>query len=75
MMNAAAVSKGKGPTSLGQLLGKPRREKLLADWAMTTGVGFLGREMLDGKQTERREMMCGEVNHFFGNKGIRNKVG
>jgi hypothetical protein len=36
--------KGKRPTSLGQLLGKSKWEKPLADWIMATGVGLVGQE-------------------------------
>jgi hypothetical protein len=46
--------KGKRPTSLGQLLGKSKWEKPLADWIMATGVGLVGQEMRD-KEAERVE--------------------
>jgi hypothetical protein len=39
--------KGKRPTSLGQLSGKSKWEKPLADWIMGTGVGLVGQEMRD----------------------------
>jgi hypothetical protein len=44
----------KRPTSLGQLLGKSKWEKPLADWITATGVGFVGPDMLD-KEEERIE--------------------
>jgi hypothetical protein len=34
--------KGKRPRSVGQLLGKAKWEKPLADWIVATGVGLLG---------------------------------
>jgi hypothetical protein len=34
-------------TSVGQLLGKSKWEKCLADWIMATGVGLLGCELRD----------------------------
>jgi hypothetical protein len=37
----------KQPTSVGQLLGKAKWEKRLADWIMVTGVGLLGRGLHD----------------------------
>jgi hypothetical protein len=46
--------KGKRPTTLGQLLGKSKWEKSLADWIMATGVGLAGQEMRD-KEAERVE--------------------
>jgi hypothetical protein len=46
--------KAKRPTSLGQLLGKSKWEKPLADWIMATGVGLVGQEMRD-KECERVE--------------------
>jgi hypothetical protein len=46
--------KGKRLTSLGQLLGKPKWEKPLADRIMATGVGLVGQEMRD-KEAERVE--------------------
>jgi hypothetical protein len=39
--------KGRRPTSLGQLLGKSKWEKPLAEWVMTTGVGLLSCELDD----------------------------
>jgi hypothetical protein len=44
----------KRPTSVGQLLGKPKWEKPLADWVMATGVGLLGNELRDN-EAERVE--------------------
>jgi hypothetical protein len=35
------------PTSFGQLLGKSKREKLLADWITATGVGLVVLDMVD----------------------------
>jgi hypothetical protein len=37
----------KRPTSLGQLLGKAKWEKPLADWITATGVGLVGQDMVD----------------------------
>jgi hypothetical protein len=34
-------------TSVGQLLGKSKWEKCLADWIMAIGVGLLGSEIRD----------------------------
>jgi hypothetical protein len=34
---------------VGQLLGKSKREKPLADWIMATGVGLLGNELRDNE--------------------------
>jgi hypothetical protein len=39
--------KGRRPESVGQLLGKSKWEKRLADWIVTTGVGFLGPDIHD----------------------------
>jgi hypothetical protein len=44
----------KWPTSVGQLLGKSKWEKSLADWIMATGVGLLGNELRDN-EAERVE--------------------
>jgi hypothetical protein len=44
----------KRPTSVGQLLGKSKWEKPLADWIMATGVGLLGNELRDN-EAERVE--------------------
>jgi hypothetical protein len=44
----------KRPTSIGQLLGKSKWEKLLADWITATGVGLVGQDMVD-KEDERIE--------------------
>jgi hypothetical protein len=41
------TKKGIWPTSVGQLLGKSKWEKPLADWIMATGVGLLSRELHD----------------------------
>jgi hypothetical protein len=41
----------KRPTSIGQLLGKAKWEKPLADWIVATGVGLLG----PGKQNYEEE--------------------
>jgi hypothetical protein len=41
----------KRPTSIGQLLGKAKWEKPLADWIVATGVGLLG----PGKQDYEEE--------------------
>jgi hypothetical protein len=46
--------KGKRPKSLGQLLGKAKWEKPLADWITATGVGLLGPERRD-REAERVE--------------------
>jgi hypothetical protein len=37
----------KRPTSVGQLLGKSKREKRLADWINASGVGLRGSELRD----------------------------
>jgi hypothetical protein len=39
--------KGKRPKSLGQLPGKAKWEKPLADWIVATGVGLLGQDRWD----------------------------
>jgi hypothetical protein len=41
-------------TSVGQLLGKSKLEKPLADWIMATGVGLLGNGLRDN-EAERME--------------------
>jgi hypothetical protein len=41
----------KRPTSIGQLLGKAKSERPLADWIVATGVGLLG----PGKQDYEEE--------------------
>jgi hypothetical protein len=46
--------KGKRPTPLGQLLGRSKWEKPLADWITATGVSLVGQEMCD-KEAERVE--------------------
>jgi hypothetical protein len=47
----------KRPTSVGQLLGKAKWEKRLADWIMATGVGLLGRGLHDfeAERVERND--------------------
>jgi hypothetical protein len=50
--------KGQHPQSGGQLLGKSKWEKPLADWIiMATGVGFLGPENrgLEAERVERKD--------------------
>jgi hypothetical protein len=44
-------------TLVGQLLGKSKWEKPLADWIMATGVGLLGNELRDNEadQVERND--------------------
>jgi hypothetical protein len=37
----------KRPALVGELLGKPKWEKPLADWIVATGVGLLGNELRD----------------------------
>jgi hypothetical protein len=44
----------KRPTSVGQLLGKSKWEKPLADWITATGVGLVGQDRVD-KEDERVE--------------------
>jgi hypothetical protein len=44
----------KGPALVGQLLGKSKWEKPLADWIVATGVGLLGNEFRDN-EAERVE--------------------
>jgi hypothetical protein len=44
----------KRPTSVGQLPGKSKWEKPLADWIMAAGVGLLGNELRDN-EAERME--------------------
>jgi hypothetical protein len=46
--------KGQPPKSVGQLLGKSKWEKPLADWIMATGVGSLWPRMRD-QESERVE--------------------
>jgi hypothetical protein len=46
--------RGQRPKSVGQLLGKSKWEKPLADWITATGVGFLGPGMQD-KEADRME--------------------
>jgi ribonuclease HI len=46
--------KGQRPKSVGQLLGKSKWEKPLADWITATGVGFLGPGMQD-READRVE--------------------
>jgi hypothetical protein len=48
----------KQPTSMGQLLGKSKWEKPLADWIMATGVSLLGNELRDN-EAERVERSDG----------------
>jgi hypothetical protein len=47
----------KRPTSVGQLLGKSKWEKRLADWIMATGVGLPGSERRDfeAERVERND--------------------
>jgi hypothetical protein len=47
----------KRPTSVGQLLGKSKWEKRLADWIMATGVDLLGNELRDfeAERVERND--------------------
>jgi hypothetical protein len=47
----------KRPTSVGQLLGKSKWEKHLADWITATGVGLLGGELRDfeAEQVEQND--------------------
>jgi hypothetical protein len=47
----------KRPTSVGQLLGKSKWEKRLADWIMATGVGLLGCGLCDfeAERVERND--------------------
>jgi hypothetical protein len=56
--------KGKRPTSLGQLLGKSKWEKPLADWITATGVGLVDQEMRD-KKAERVERNDGWRRELF----------
>jgi hypothetical protein len=44
----------KRPTSVGQLLGKEKWEKPLADWITATGVGLVGQNR-GGKEAKRVE--------------------
>jgi hypothetical protein len=44
----------KRPTSVGQLLGKAKLKKPLADWITATGVGLIGQDRGD-KEAERVE--------------------
>jgi hypothetical protein len=44
----------KCPTSVGQLLGKSKWEKPVADWIMATGIGLVGQDSVD-KKDERVE--------------------
>jgi hypothetical protein len=48
---------GRRPTSIGQLLGKAKREIPLADWIVATGVGLLGPGIQDyeEEQVERND--------------------
>jgi hypothetical protein len=47
----------KRPTSVGQLLGKSKWEKRLADWIMATGVGLLccGLRDFEAERVERND--------------------
>jgi hypothetical protein len=54
----------KRPTSLGQLLGKAKWEKPLADWIPATGVGLVGQDRGD-KEAERVERNDGLLNSFL----------
>jgi hypothetical protein len=49
---------GRRPISIGQLLGKAKWEKPLADWIVASGVGLLGPGKQDYKE-ERVEMNDG----------------
>jgi hypothetical protein len=51
---------GKRPRSVGQLLGKSKWEKPLANWIVATGVGLLGPEKQD---FEAERMTDGDVSH------------
>jgi hypothetical protein len=46
----------KRPTSVGQLLGKSKWEKRLADWIMATGLCLLGRSFVILKRNGWKEM-------------------
>jgi hypothetical protein len=49
--------KGRRPRSVGQLLGKAKWEKPLADWIVATGVGLLGprKEDYEEERVERND--------------------
>jgi hypothetical protein len=51
------------PTSIGQLLGKAKWEKPLADWIVATGVGLLGPGKQDYGRNELTGMTGGDVSH------------
>jgi hypothetical protein len=51
-------------TSVGQLLGKAKWERPLADWIMATGVGLLGNELRDN-EAERVERNDGWRRELF----------
>jgi hypothetical protein len=47
---------GRRPTSIGQLLGKAKWEKPLADWIVATGVGLLpGKQDYEEERVERND--------------------
>jgi hypothetical protein len=49
--------KGRRPRSVGQLLGKPKWEKPLADWIAAIGVGLLGpgKQDFESERIERND--------------------
>jgi hypothetical protein len=49
--------KGRRPRSVGQLFGKAKWEKSLADWIAATGVGLLGawKQDFESEGTERND--------------------
>jgi hypothetical protein len=51
------------PTSIGQLLGKAKWEKPLADWIVATGVGLLGPGKQDYEEERIGGMTGGDVSH------------
>jgi hypothetical protein len=55
--------KGRKPRSVGQLLGKAKWEKLLAEWTVATGAGYLGLGNMILKLNEWRGMMDGDASH------------
>jgi hypothetical protein len=52
------------PSSVGQLLGKAKWEKPLADWIVATGVGLLGPAKQDSKQNGWRGTMDSDGSHL-----------
>jgi hypothetical protein len=57
--------KGRRPRSVGQVLGKGKWEKPVADWIVATGVGLLGLGNSILSQNESRGMTDGHATGLF----------